>query len=369
MKVLLLGGTGILSTEICKLAIQKSYEVTILNRGRRKAFINQNAELIIGDLREESIAELHAKLGKTPFDVVVDFISYNEKQLQKTLQIISGFCSHYIFISSATVYFDQGPDAVYTEDSPIGNDTWQYAFEKAKCEQYLRTHQSTLGFVYSIIRPYVTYGITRLPYQILPIEYYSIINRILTGRSLPICGDNVKTTLTDVRDFAIGAVGMFLNEKAYSQVVHITANETITWKEAAEQIALQLHRDVKFVDLPISYLKKNQWRLAINVNEILGDKGRNMVFNNAKIKRIVPEYTGEITFAQGITDSLVYFMSHKEAQTVNDVWDDCVDRMLCRFGDKEDIQSVKAYRSTLPAKRKLISFLKTVKLVAHKMLV
>ena len=213
-------------------------------------------------------------------------------------------------------------------------------------EYYL--NGNPLPFPYSIVRPYVTYGETRIPYQIAPAAYYTLVNRILTDRPLPIFRPDTVTTLTNVRDFAIGVVGLFSNPEAYGQAVHITSNHTISWKAAAGIIARHYGRQASFVNLPEAYLRAHRSKLGINVDEILGDKGRNMVFDNSKIKALVPEFQGDIDFEHGIGESFSYFESTPEARVIDDKWDLCVDRLVARFGTEEDRRAIAAYWNSRP---------------------
>lgn len=329
MKILIIGGTGIISSEICSLAIKRGHDVTIVNRGNRKAFIHEKAHLILADIRKESVEELRKKLEQNVYDVVIDFISYNVSHIKKMLKVINGKCMQYIFISSATVYKDK-VSGLYIEDDEIGNDKWQYCMEKSECEWYLENNKETLGCKYTIIRPYVTYGKTRFPCQIAPIEYYTIINRIINGKPILICGRDTKCTVTNSKEFAIAAVGLFLNPKAYGEAFHITASRDTTWGNVIETIGRKLDCKVDFVDIPIDYLlhKKN---IGIDMAELVGDKSRNMVFDNSKIRQAVPEFKGEISFDTGIDDTIKYYRENVKARKINYIWDARVDRIILDY--------------------------------------
>ena len=157
-KVLLIGGSGIISSSICNKAVDEGMQVSIVNRGRRKKFINENANLIKADIRNESIDDLREKINVAQYDVVMDFITYNTQQLKKILSVIKGNCKQYIFVSSATAYKECDEHHIYRDDDPIGNESWKYSVDKSECEWFLARHKEELGFEYTIVRPYVTYG-------------------------------------------------------------------------------------------------------------------------------------------------------------------------------------------------------------------
>ena len=182
MKILLLGGTGILSSAVCDLALKKGMNVTTVNRGKRKEFLRDQADNIVADIRNESVDLLKEKICFQYYDVVVDFISYTKEQLTKTISIIENSCEQLIFISSATVYKKLDDAHIYIEDDSIDNDKWKYCIEKAECERFL--NEGKWSFKFSIVRPYITYGKTRIPFQIVPLKYYTLLNRIKNNKPI-----------------------------------------------------------------------------------------------------------------------------------------------------------------------------------------
>ena len=355
MEILLIGGTGILSSEICANAIKKGYNVTILNRGLRKDFINKEARFVKADIRNDTVDIIKNKINiHKKYDVVIDFITYNVEQLKKSIQIVQNMTKQYIFISSATAY--KNVEGRYTEECEIGNDIWDYCLEKSECEWYLSKKKDDFSFKYTIVRPYVTYGRTRIPYQIAPIEYYTILNRIMNNKPIPICGIDTRCTLTNAKDFAVGVVGLFLNEAAYGEAVHITANADTTWKEAIEIIANKLNKKITFVDINKHYLYEHSKEAGIDIDEILGDKSRNMIFDNQKIKRLVPEYKGEIGFEEGIDKTLEYYKNNPEKRIINYSWDAKIDRLIKNYlrtkniSVKNSLLNITSYKNKLTIK-------------------
>lgn len=325
MKVLLIGGTGIISKEVCRLSLEKGYEVFVLNRGKTNEHLLPGAKLILGDIRKETISELREKINSN-YDVIVDFITYNEEQLRKTISFTKGMCRQYVFISSATVYSKKLIDnEKYVESDSIDNPDWQYAAEKSKCEHWLK--ENDIGVPYTIIRPYVTYGETRIPFQIVTSDYYTLLNRILCDKPILVSGKESACTLTYSRDFAIGLVGCFLNEMAYNEVFHITTDEEMTWEKCIQTVGKKLNKTVKIIDVPVEKLKEYNCKF-LNFEEIIADKGRNNRFDNSKIKKVVPEYKANTMFEDGIEDAINYYINKKK---VNYAWDAQVDYAISRY--------------------------------------
>jgi nucleoside-diphosphate-sugar epimerase len=325
--VLMIGGTGIISSEVCAHAVEKGYQVTILNRGFRADFICPEVELLVADVRNSTPEALQEKTGGRHFDVVVDFITYTPEHVRKMLEFVHGHTEQYIFISSATVYADSN-GVRYTENSPIGNPRWKYAMNKADCETYLNAHAREYGIPYTIIRPYVTYGKTRFPFQIAPIEYYTIINRMLRGKPIPLYRRGTRCTLTTAAEFAVGAVGLFLNKKAIYQAFHITGECEMTWEEVLTVVAKKIGAEIRVVEIPEEMLRETKLCEGIDVDEILGDKGRSMIFDHTKISGIVPDFLGSTCFDAAIEDTIAYFIDHPKARKNNYVWDGAIDRLI-----------------------------------------
>ena len=72
MKALFIGGTGTISTAVAALAMEKGWEVTLLNRGSKP--VPEGMESMVADIHDEAaVARIMA--GRT-YDVVAQFIAY-----------------------------------------------------------------------------------------------------------------------------------------------------------------------------------------------------------------------------------------------------------------------------------------------------
>lgn len=327
MNILVIGGTGIISSDVCKECEKQGIDLTVVNRGKRGSIVA--AKQIIADVRNEKLGSLQKKIGNEIYDVVVDFLSYTEEQLKKTVNIAK--CKQYVFVSTATVY-EENPSHIYTEESPKGNQGWSYCKNKYNCERAIMTIAKERGFFYTIIRPYVTYSEKRFPYQICPGEYYTIIYRIKNQLPLPICGLDSVTTVTSSKDFAKRFVGLLGNEKAYNKDFHITADVQIEWKEIAEVMAEKYCVQCEFIDFSREFLE-NCSSGIIDIPEILFDKSRNMRFNNTKVKAAVPQFTGDSSFKDCV-DTVFNFFENKNNQQINYLWMGCLDRFIEEYSGK-----------------------------------
>lgn len=355
MRILLIGGTGIISSEIAARALYCGYSVTVINRGIRSAPNDISVRHITADVRKESFASIRNKIGQLEFDVVVDFISYNAKQLQKTLNVIKGKCKQIVFISSATVYKQK--NIRFKETSSIGNEEWKYALDKSCAEIYLSENASKYNLKYTIIRPYITYGVTRIPLQFGPLQYYTLINRMANEKPIAVFGRDVRCTLTTAEEFAVGAVGLFLNENSYGEIFHITGDCEITWGESIKIIEKAFNVKAQLIEVPTKLLINKASSCGLDCGEIVGDKGRSMVFDNTKIKTIVPEFQGAIQFKDAIS-GISTFYNNQSVRNVNYAWDARCDRLISYIDDlplcvKRKL-NFSAYKNDVSAKDEII---------------
>lgn len=358
MKALIIGGTGIISSEVCYRALDKGYDVYILNRGRNKHMIDKRANLIVADVVNNSVEDIRAKLGDNYFDVVVDFLVLECNALKKHLEFLKDKCKQYIFISSATAYNKSSEDEVITENTPIGNPKWEYAYNKYLCEKYLEENIDKYNMVYTTVRPYVTYGKTRVPFAIIPGgANYTLINRIENGKPV-VLWDNGKAicTLTHTKDFAVGMVGLWGNDKAYGQAFHITSDFTQNWKEVLDKIISAVGVNAPVISMPSTYIAD---KLPEYSGVLFGDKGTNMIFDNSKLKEACPEFKSTIKFEDGIKDTVAYFRSESAIRNMAYGWDARMDWLVSQYVkenklDKKILKKCKlsAYKEKLTLKQK-----------------
>lgn len=359
MKILLIGGTGVLSTDIRELSVKKGYEVFILNRGKHKTKnTNNNVKVIIGNIR--NIEETKKALKDYYFDVVIDFLSFGLKDLKGTLEIFNGKCDQFMFISSATAYRKTEKGEKIKEDYELNNDDWEYADNKKQCELYLEENYKKNKQKYTIIRPYVTYSDARIPFAIIPHdEQWTLANRILNDKPIVLWDNGQATcTLTSTKDFAVGVVGLFKNEKAYNEAFHITTDYTLTWYEALQYIGNALGKKVIVADIPTKFIIKEMPDVK---GVLLGDKGIDREFDNTKIKKVVPEFDAQIKFEDGIKSTIKFYKENKFMQDINYKWDARIDNLIEKYRKDNqnfiknfDKNSIKCNYKNISKKEKMI---------------
>lgn len=329
--VLILGGSGILSSDVCRNAIEHEYIVTCVTRGNRDFALPHGAKVIHGDANKLSLI---ADQLDEQYDAVLDFLSLDENQLISKVQVLAPICKQYFFVSSATVY--KIVDGKITEDTQIGNEYWDYGENKVNCENYLRNQGDKLDLKYTIIRPYVTYGNTRIPFAIIPNgNYWSLANRILCDKPILLWDDGKAIcTITHTTDFAKAFVGLIGKDKAYNEAFHITSNEELTWKKVLDDIAKALNKKANIFSCSTSNIVKV---LPEYYGILCGDKARDRIFDNSKIKRTVPEFNDFTPFSKGIKQTIEFYESHEVERKIDYMWDGRIDKAIIKLSNKHNI--------------------------------
>ena len=328
MNVLVIGGTGVLSTDVCRLAAEKGFSVYALNRGRRKHLLDPAVQLITADVKNEPAGAVREKLGGLFFDTVIDFIAFTAEDVRKHLEIVSGKCGQFILVSSAAVYKRDGVGRI-TDESPAGNRQWGYARNKCFCEEKLKESFAEHCKNWTIVRPYVTYNDTRIPYPMNSDDNWTLINRILHGKPVVVWDDGeARCTITHAKDFAAGAVGLFGNERAYGQSFNTTSDCVRSWKKILEEVveAAGCKADIEQIPLSriVALLPEYRWFTEAN-------KEVDMIIDSGKLRTVVPESGAGIPFEQGIRGTVEFFRSHREMQTVDYRWEGRMDYLLRRY--------------------------------------
>lgn len=322
MKVLLIGGTGTLSSDTTQLCIDRGYEVYLFNRGNHNTYFAENLQYIIGNVND--IGSARDLIEKYQFDVVVDYITFDLETLKKRIAVFSGKTKQFIFISSATVYHPQ--NGLITESCKIGNDGWGYARKKRICEEYLRNTQ--LPFEYTIVRPYVTYGMKRIPFPIISKKScWNLIERIIKGLPILMCDDGKQqVTLTHTRDFAVGITGLFLNPKSYGEDFNIVGDRVYTWNDVIRIIEEHTGKKAKIVNVKTETIAEEISSLR---EELLFDKGRSHRFDNKKLKNAVPEFITNIDLDTGLGETVEFLMSDEKSHVYDTVFH-ATENVLCK---------------------------------------
>jgi len=320
MNVLFIGGTGVISSACSALAVERGIELVLLNRGQSLRPVPPGARVLQGDIRDP--VSVRAALGHRSFDVVVDWIAYTPEQVNADLELFRGRTGQYIFISSASAYQTPPRSLPVTESTPLHNPYWEYSRNKAACERRLLEAYREEGFPITIVRPSHTYDRTLLPFE----GRYTVVHRMRTGKPVVVHGDGTSLwTLTHHTDFAVGFVGLLGNPHAVGETFHITSDEWLTWNQVFEITARAAGVEACLVHVPSDMIAAFDAKWGAS---LLGDKSHSMIFDNSKIRHLVPDFHPRIPFWQGAQEILAWYDADPVRQVIDPAFDALEDRII-----------------------------------------
>lgn len=323
LRILIIGGNGIISASCSRLAVDRGMAVTLLNRGRDTTRPPiEGAESIVGDAGEpESVRDA---VGSREFDVVANFRAFTPAQVAADVELFAGRTGQYLFISSASAYQKPVAHLPITEATPLHNPFWQYSRDKIACEDVLVRAYRESGFPMTIVRPSHTYDPTLIPLD----GGWTALARIRDGRPLIVHGDGTSLwTLTHARDFARAFVGLIGNPHALGAAVHITSDESLTWNAIAGILGAALDVEPRIVHVASDAIARELPELGAG---LLGDKAHSVLFDNTRIKSLVPGWVATTSFSEGAREIVDWYLADPARQTVDADLDVAFDRLADR---------------------------------------
>lgn len=313
MKVLFVGGSGIISTQVSKLAIKKGIDLYILNRGNKNDKLPKEVKILQGDIHHKD--EVKALIKDMYFDTIVSWISFTVDDVKRDYELYNGHTKQFVFISSASAYMKPIPFIPITEEIPLGNKYWGYSENKKKCEDYLLDINNK-DFNVTIIRPSHTYDETMLVSQLSSRNHpYTMINRMLEGKPI-IMPDDGKSlwTLTYSGDFAHAFVDVLGNEKTYGNYYHLTGEKAYSWEQINQFIcdAVGVKPNVIYIPMGLILMHFPEFEA-----EIYGDKYGSTTFDNRKIKAVVDHYQSITEYKDIVKLAVERLKNHIELQKID----------------------------------------------------
>lgn len=327
MRILFVGGTGIISSACSKLALEAGHDVYLLCRGTSPRPIPEGARVLTGDVRDRASAE--RALAGMKFDAVADFISFEPTHIETALALFQGRADQYVFISSASAYKKPVDHWPITEATPLHNPFWAYSQNKIACEERLLRAYREQGFPMTIVRPSHTYDRTLLPFD--PYRAgYTVLKRMLTHKPIVVHGDGTSLwVLTHHRDFANGFMGLLGQPKTIGESYHITSDEVLTWNQIFTIVGHAAGVSPTLIHVPSHVIAKHDpdWGAGL-----LGDKAHSVIFDNTKLKRLVPSFVADIPFARGAEEIVEFYAKNPGFEPLRPDVDDLMDRLVREFG-------------------------------------
>jgi nucleoside-diphosphate-sugar epimerase len=327
LKVLFVGGTGLISSACTALAVEHGMEMFLLNRGSGPKPA-PGATIVVADVHDEAAAE-RALAGRR-FDVVVDWIAFTPEDIERDLRLFRDRTDQFVFISSASAY--QKPPAYWliSEETPLVNPFWDYSRNKIACEDRLMQAYRDDSFPVTIVRPSLTYGDTQVPLAVNSWQKpYTAIARMRQGKPLIVPGDGTSLwTITHNTDFARGFLGILGRGEAIGEAFQIMSDEVLTWDEIYRQTAAATGVEPRLVHIASDFIAAC---IPDQRGNLLGDKAASAVFDTSKIRGFVPDLHAATPFAEGIRRTVAWFDADNSRQLVDTEMEDGWDRLIAAY--------------------------------------
>lgn len=298
MRVLLIGGTGLISTGIVKHLCARGAEVTVYNRARRESTLPKEVKHLVGDRNDKGFATFFAD---KPFDVVIDMICFTPEQAEADVRAFAGACEQFIFCSTVCSYGVKVPPNVLVDESFEQEPISDYGKNKLACEQIFKRADESGQFSVTIVRPSHTYG----PGNPLidNLEGNAVAwDRIERGLPVLCGGDGLGLWNSTHRDdcgklFAYAA----LNTKTFGKSYNATTDRAFTWRDYYREAAAALGKRASVIFMPADWITARDPKRFGLLKTITAFHG---AYTSAAAKRDVPEFECEIDFLEGAAQTL-----------------------------------------------------------------
>jgi nucleoside-diphosphate-sugar epimerase len=321
LRVLFIGGTGAISSACTALAVESGIDLHVLNRGRTAIRpLPPGVTEIRGDINAEHPAV------RDDYDAVVNWVAFTPEQVRRDIELFGGRTGQYVFISSASAYQTPPARVPVTESTPLRNPFWRYSRDKIACEDALISAHREDGFPATIVRPSHTYDRTLVPFD----GGWTVPARMLAGKPVIVHGDGTSLwTLTHHEDFARAFVPLLGHPRTVGDTFHITSDDTLTWDQIAYTLALALRVTARIVHVPSDAIAEADpdWGAGL-----LGDKAHSMIFDNSKIRSVVPGWRAVIPFERGAREIVSWYLADPARQVTDERLDGVMDKLAERFG-------------------------------------
>ena len=322
--MLFIGGSGVISSACSRVAAGSGIELHVLNRGRSAARpLPPGVNVLRADIREpDSVRHV---INDLEFDAVVDWVAFTAGHVRADVDLFRGRTGQYVFISSASAYQTPPARVPVTESTPLRNPYWQYSRDKIACEDLLVAAYRDEGFPATIIRPSHTYDQTLVPFD----GGWTVLGRMLAGKPVVVHGDGTSLwTLTHHDDFARAFVPLLGDPRTIGEAIHITSDDVLTWNQIAEAFAAALGVTARLVHVPSDAIAAADpvWGAGL-----LGDKAHSMVFDNAKLRSLVPGWRAVIPFEQGAREIAAWYLADQERQVTDVALDATMDKLAAAW--------------------------------------
>jgi nucleoside-diphosphate-sugar epimerase len=319
MNVLIIGGTGLISTPVTRILLEQNHTVTHFNRGHKQEDF-PDVKTMVGDRTDYAVFK--TLLSDRTFDCVIDMVCYKPDDAKSALDTFQNNVGQYIFCSTVDVYTKPAPCYPITENAPRQpSKEFTYAYDKAQCEEIFSSAYEQSNFPVTVIRPAYTYreGVGILHTFGWSTDY---LERIRTGKPIITHGDGnsfwVACHADDVARTFVNAVG---KTHTLGKSYHVAGEEWLTWHHYHETVAEALGCDLpEIIHIPTDVLYKlaPEQSFWAKVNFQF-----NNLFDNTVAKQDL-DFRYTVTWLQGARRMVTWLQTHSKIDSSPDHYEPVV---------------------------------------------
>jgi nucleoside-diphosphate-sugar epimerase len=294
MRVLVIGGTGLISTGIVKALLARGHEVSVFNRGQRESRLPEGVTYLQGDRKDYPAFE--AAMQKVDADAVIDMIAFVPEDTLSAIRAFRGRVRHFIHCSTVCTYGVTLSRIPADEAEPL-RPISGYGRNKVACDEALIAAYRNEGFPATIFKPSHTYGPGGALIRQLGWDKY-FIDRLRKGKPIIVAGDgNALWQSLYCDDAGVGFAAAVGNEKTFGQVYNIVGREIVTWDEYHQRLAAAIGCKAHIVHVPSDLLVAAAPDRFRGLDEIFRHHG---AYSAAKLQSDVPEFEPTVSWEDGV---------------------------------------------------------------------
>ena len=303
MRVLVIGGTGNISSGVVAALLERNHQVALFNRGQRPDSPPPDVQVIHGDRLDRE--DFESKLRAENFDAVIDMISFDADDAASALRVFRGRVGHFIHCSTVMTYGPPFSGINLNETAPL-NGSSPYALGKIAADALLLKAYEEDWFPVTILKPSYTYGMGMLGRQV---PGYGIwIDRLRRGKPILSAGDGLNYfPFLSSKDAGVGFAEVLGRSKCFGEIYNLVHPTPMTWDEWHHKVAAALGVTADIVHVAQETL------IAISperFGELSENFGHTQIFSGAKLSRDVPEFRPTALLLETLAESIAWMDRH-----------------------------------------------------------
>jgi nucleoside-diphosphate-sugar epimerase len=320
MRVLFLGGAGMIGSAVGAALRERGDLLTIVTRGPAHRPVPDGTEHLIADVYDpDEVADV---LGRRDFDVVVHWVGFRPEQLSAVVDVVGARTGQFVFVSTCSVFERPAPHLPMTESSPRRHNRFAYARDKLACELLLEQEYRRTGLPLTIVRPAHTYDQTVVPV----LAGWTAVARMRAAKPVVVHGDGTSLwTLMHTTDFARAVLPVLGNSQAVGESVNVVSGDILTWDQIHAELAAAAGVPTPVLVHRSSETIARHWP---GWSDVLAEDFRHsLLFDTAQLQRLSPGFAPLVSFSEGARAIVAWHDADESRRTVNTDLDTAFDRM------------------------------------------